>query len=57
MEQFSKEELRNMGILLQKVTITGAEATTVAILLQRIGSFLEMEAKSVKKDEEKPKGK
>ena len=39
-QAFSQEELKNIAILIQKSTITGAESTTVALLLQKIGSLL-----------------
>jgi len=41
---FTQEELRNIAVLIQKATISGGEAMTVAMLLQKISEQLVPEA-------------
>lgn len=43
--QFTKEELNNIGLLINKAPLTGQEATTVALLLQKIGKLIEEQNK------------
>ena len=40
---FSNEELKNIAVLLQRVSLTGNEAVAVAILQQKVGSLIKAE--------------
>ncbi len=57
--QFTQEELNNMGLLIKKANITGNDALTVALLLQKISSLLtpSAQAEEKKTDEKGAKGK
>ena len=37
---FTNEELKNIAVLLQRVNLTGNEATTVAILQQKVAGLI-----------------
>lgn len=51
MEQFTKEELKTLSILIQKSQITGADSIPVALLLQKISKLLEV--REEKKEDKK----
>lgn len=40
---FSNEELKNIAVLLQRVNLTGNEATAVAILQQKVAGLIKVE--------------
>lgn len=42
---FTKEELNNLAVCLNKVTISGQEATVVALLQQKIQGLLKEDGK------------
>jgi len=50
MEQFTKEELKNISVLIQNSQIKGAEAVTVAILLQKIERLLNQQTGPTSKE-------
>lgn len=50
---FNQDELKNLLALVQRANITGAEATTAAFLIQKIGMLMNP-AKEAKKEEKKP---
>ena len=52
MNIFTQEDLRNIAVLIQKSTISGAGAMTVALLMQKISEQLVPEEK---KEEKKTK--
>ncbi len=53
---FTQEELKNLSILINKATITGAEAITVALLQQKIAQLIKpVEPKSTEPTEEPKK--
>lgn len=55
MENFTQEDIKNILALIAQATIKGQEATTVAILQQKLNQALTPKAPTVeeKKDEEK----
>lgn len=46
---FTKEELKNIAILINKASIIGSEAVTVAIIQQKIEKLLNEDVEQVKK--------
>lgn len=54
MQQFNNEELKNIGVLLQRVDLKGNEALAVATLQMKISKMLEPVAPVETKEEVTP---
>jgi len=52
MEQFTKQELQNIGQLISAAPITGKDSVVVAMLLQKIGRLLAESDKPTEKPAE-----